>query len=70
MASMSLSISMLVAYIAFSTPAEGVEAALQLRFLHENGCDELQGYYLGRPLPAAEMEALLEKGIAHPEACG
>jgi diguanylate cyclase len=29
--------------------AEGVETAQQLSFLREQGCDEVQGYYLGRP---------------------
>jgi diguanylate cyclase (GGDEF)-like protein/PAS domain S-box-containing protein len=33
--------------------AEGVETAEQARFLSEIGCDAFQGYYYGRPGPAA-----------------
>lgn len=32
--------------------AEGVEHEHQLNFLREIGCDEVQGYYFSRPLPA------------------
>jgi EAL domain-containing protein (putative c-di-GMP-specific phosphodiesterase class I) len=39
--------------------AEGVENELQLRFLERLGCDEVQGYYLSRPLSADGFAALL-----------
>ena len=39
--------------------AEGVETAEQLHFLREQRCDQIQGYYLSRPLAAAEIETLL-----------
>jgi diguanylate cyclase (GGDEF)-like protein/PAS domain S-box-containing protein len=39
--------------------AEGVETEAHHRFLRTTECDELQGYYMARPMPAAAFEALL-----------
>jgi diguanylate cyclase (GGDEF)-like protein/PAS domain S-box-containing protein len=44
--------------------AEGVETAEQLAFLRAHGCDEGQGYYFARPMPALETAKLLELGMA------
>ncbi|HUW36836.1 MAG TPA: EAL domain-containing protein [Rhodocyclaceae bacterium] len=42
--------------------AEGVETEGQLGLLIANHCDEIQGYYFSRPLPAEEATALLAAG--------
>lgn len=41
--------------------AEGVENAQQLAVLAQLGCDQAQGYLFSRPVPAAEVEALLQR---------
>lgn len=40
--------------------AEGVETAEQVAFLREQGCDEVQGFFYGKPMTAADLERLLE----------
>ncbi len=37
--------------------AEGVETSDQLAFLRAEGCDGVQGYYFGRPMPAKDFIA-------------
>jgi EAL domain-containing protein (putative c-di-GMP-specific phosphodiesterase class I) len=39
--------------------AEGVETQEQLEFLAAEGCDQMQGYYLGKPAPIAQHAGLL-----------
>jgi diguanylate cyclase (GGDEF)-like protein len=39
--------------------AEGVETAEQLEYLRALGCDQYQGYFRSKPVPAAEFEAML-----------
>jgi diguanylate cyclase (GGDEF)-like protein/PAS domain S-box-containing protein len=40
--------------------AEGVETMEQLIFLREQQCDQMQGYYLSKPMPSAPLEKLLD----------
>ncbi|QBF24375.1 EAL domain-containing protein [Pseudomonas tructae] len=39
--------------------AEGVETREQLDFLRKQGCNEVQGYLISRPVPAQELAGLL-----------
>jgi diguanylate cyclase (GGDEF)-like protein/PAS domain S-box-containing protein len=43
--------------------AEGVETSDQVDFLRENKCDEIQGYYLSRPITASAIEKLLRSPL-------
>ena len=39
--------------LGLNVVAEGVETVEQLEYLHEQGCDEIQGHWLSPPLTAA-----------------
>lgn len=41
--------------------AEGVERQEQCRYLLQQGCEMVQGYYYGKPMPAAAMEHFLQR---------
>jgi EAL domain-containing protein (putative c-di-GMP-specific phosphodiesterase class I) len=43
--------------LGMTITAEGIESAAQAEFLSEAGCDELQGFHLGRPLPLESLPA-------------
>jgi EAL domain-containing protein (putative c-di-GMP-specific phosphodiesterase class I) len=42
------------------TMAEGIENTEQLERLQTDGCNSVQGFLFGRPVPASELEALIE----------
>jgi diguanylate cyclase (GGDEF)-like protein/PAS domain S-box-containing protein len=43
--------------------AEGVETQAEMLFLQTHNCEEAQGYYFGRPVPADQFALLLATGI-------
>ena len=50
----------LAAALGMETIAEGVELADQVEMLHKNGCDNIQGYLLSRPVPITAVDALID----------
>ena len=49
------------------TNAEGVETLEQLTILTNEGCDQVQGFYFGRPAPADEITQLIDNWPHGPE---
>ena len=49
--------------LRLSVIAEGVETEGQLNFLRSQGCDEMQGFYFSRPVPAPAFEQLLRDHV-------
>jgi diguanylate cyclase (GGDEF)-like protein len=41
--------------LGLSVTAEGIESASQLQWFHDHGCNEAQGFFLARPMPAHEI---------------
>lgn len=50
--------------LGLMTLAEGVETAEQLGMLRNLGCDQFQGHLLGKPMPARDFGALLDRAAA------
>jgi len=48
-------------HLGLRVVAEGVETAAQYSFLRSNHCDELQGFFIARPVPPDEIPQLLQK---------
>jgi len=57
-----LSIISLAHNLGLKVIAEGVEERDELLFLHEHGCDEMQGYYFSKPIPPETLRELIVRG--------
>jgi diguanylate cyclase (GGDEF)-like protein/PAS domain S-box-containing protein len=56
------SIIYLAQKMRFRTIAEGVETEEQLTMLRDMGCEEVQGFYFARPMPADEVVNFIHRG--------
>ncbi len=63
-AAIVISIIALAHNLQLKVIAEGVETAGQRDFLRAHGCDEVQGYYFSRPVPAADIPPLVPALLA------
>ncbi len=60
-AAITLAIIEMARALGLSTLAEGVETQAQHDYLLQHGCEQMQGYLCGRPMPEADFVALLEQ---------
>jgi EAL domain-containing protein (putative c-di-GMP-specific phosphodiesterase class I) len=60
-------IAALGAGLGMTTTAEGVETMQQAALVEADGCIDIQGYLIGRPIPAAEIDALLRQYAITPD---
>lgn len=54
----------MVHHLGIKVIAEGAETEAQVKFLRENDCDYIQGYYFSKPMPEADFLAYVQKAAA------
>lgn len=52
--------------LSLTVVAQGVETKEQADFLRDNACDEFQGFYFNRPIPADQFKLLLQAQATDP----
>ncbi len=60
-AAIAVAIISMARILKMTVIAEGVETQPQLDFLRTHACDEIQGYFFSRPLPAADLASLTNR---------
>ena len=65
-AAIALAIISMAHSLKLSVVAEGVESRPQLEYLRRNRCDEIQGFYFSRALPALELGQMVVAGAGLP----
>ena len=63
------SVVMMAKAIGIHTLAEGVETREQVRFLRSIGCEKIQGYYYGKPVPCEDFQQYCLDNDLHLESC-
>ena len=51
----------MVKSLGFESIAEGVEDEQQYKYLHAIGCDMIQGYLMGKPMPPEDLENMFKQ---------
>jgi len=52
--------------LGMETCAEGVETEQQITILRDEGCNEVQGYFFGKPMPRSEFDTMYGKWQREP----
>ncbi len=60
-AALTRAIIVMAQSLGLKVTGEGVETRQQLRFLHDEGCNQVQGYYFCKPVPARRFSRLLQE---------